>query len=144
MRTCPREAGPTGPRLSSPRERERHNADGHKSGGQYIAVLFGLQLPLTRKLCNKVRGTYFSKNCVARLYSLRQYVLCVCIVNHDHGYTTKIGGGCGVLVRLFRGLHPQANCGKMTISPLCQQAGFRPETITGSLRPSTSNQLGIE
>ena len=30
-------------------ERERHNADGHKSGGQYIAVLFGLQLPLTHK-----------------------------------------------------------------------------------------------
>ena len=31
-------------------ERERHNADSHKSGGQYIAVLFGLQLPLTVKL----------------------------------------------------------------------------------------------
>ena len=36
-------------RLSNPGERERHNADGHKSGGQYIAVLFGLQLPLTHK-----------------------------------------------------------------------------------------------
>ena len=34
-------------RLSCPGERERHNADGHKSGGQYVAVLFGLQLPLT-------------------------------------------------------------------------------------------------
>ena len=31
-------------------ERERHNLDGHKSGGQNIAVMFGLQLPLTRKL----------------------------------------------------------------------------------------------
>ena len=30
-------------------ERERHNTDGHKSGGQYVAVLFGLQLPLTCK-----------------------------------------------------------------------------------------------
>ena len=30
-------------------ERERHNTDGHKSGGQYVAVLFGLQLPLTVK-----------------------------------------------------------------------------------------------
>ena len=39
-------AGPLGLRLSNP---ERHNADGHKSGGQYIAVLFGLQLPLTVK-----------------------------------------------------------------------------------------------
>ena len=25
-----------------------------------------------------------------------------------------------------------------------QQAGLRPKTITGSLRPSTSNQLGME
>ena len=39
-------AGPPGLRLSSPGERER-NADGHKSGGQYVEVLFGLQLPLT-------------------------------------------------------------------------------------------------
>ena len=42
-------AGPPGLLLSSPGEREGHNADGHKSGGQYIAVLFGLQLPLTVK-----------------------------------------------------------------------------------------------
>ena len=42
-------AGPLGLRLSNPGERERHNADGHKSGGQYVAVLFGLQLPLTHK-----------------------------------------------------------------------------------------------
>ena len=34
-------ARPPGPRLSSPGERER-NADGHKSGGQYVAVLFPL------------------------------------------------------------------------------------------------------
>ncbi len=40
-------AGPPGLRLSSPGERERHNADGNKSGGQYVAVLFGLQLSLT-------------------------------------------------------------------------------------------------
>ena len=26
---------------------KRHNADGHKSGGQNVAVMFGLQLPLT-------------------------------------------------------------------------------------------------
>ena len=38
--------GLLGLRLSSPGEQERHNADGHKSGGQYVAVLFGLQLPL--------------------------------------------------------------------------------------------------
>ena len=38
-----------GLRLSSPGERERHNADGHKSGGKNISVMFGLQLPLTCK-----------------------------------------------------------------------------------------------
>ena len=41
-------AGPPGLRLSSPGERGR-NADGHKRGGQFVAVLFGLQLPLTHK-----------------------------------------------------------------------------------------------
>ena len=30
-------------------------------GGQYIAVLFGLQLPLTRNLSNKVKGIFFLK-----------------------------------------------------------------------------------
>ena len=46
--------------LSSPGERERHNADGHKFGGQNIAVMFDFQLPLTRKpwTTNKVRGKY--------------------------------------------------------------------------------------
>ena len=39
-------AGPPGLQLNNPGERER-NADGHKSGGQYHAILFGLQLPLT-------------------------------------------------------------------------------------------------
>ena len=40
-------AGPPGLRSSNPRERERHNADGLESGDQHVAVLFGLQLPLT-------------------------------------------------------------------------------------------------
>ena len=89
-------SGPPGLRLSSPGERERHNADDHKSGGQYVAVLFGLQLPLTRKPYNKVRGIFFKRS-LRSSYSLRQYVfcmymciyeyvLCVCIVNHGHGH----------------------------------------------------------
>ena len=41
-------AGPPALRLGNSEERERHNADGHKRGGQYIAVMFGLQLPLTQ------------------------------------------------------------------------------------------------
>ena len=40
------QSGPPGLRLRSPGERER-NTNGHKSGGQYVAALFGLQLPLT-------------------------------------------------------------------------------------------------
>ena len=55
------------PRASG--EQERHNADGHKSGGQYVAVLFRLQLPLTHTtLSNKVRGIFFFKEVFARLY----------------------------------------------------------------------------
>ena len=41
-----------------------------KVGGQYITVLFGPQLPLTRKRYNKMRGTYFSNEDFARPLSL--------------------------------------------------------------------------
>ena len=51
-----------------------------------LQSLFGLQLPLTHNPFNKVRGIFFLKNCVARLYCavvmfLHTYVLC--------GYTTQ-------------------------------------------------------
>ena len=78
-------ASRVGPRASNwaSGERESHNADGHKSGGQYIAVLFGLQLPLTRKPYNKVRGIFF-KEVFASLLLLCQYVfsiyMYICIV----------------------------------------------------------------
>ena len=84
-----------GLRLSGPGERERHNVDGHKSGGQNISVMFGLQLPLTYKtlsnpfptLTNKVRGKYIflkKSSCVFIIFvyscvccSLRGYVFCM-------------------------------------------------------------------
>ena len=73
MRTCPREAGPPGHRLSSPGERERHTA---MSGGARVVnmlqSLFGLQLPLTRKPYNKVRGIFLKED-LPRLYSLCHY-----------------------------------------------------------------------
>ena len=67
-----------------------------------LQSLFGLQLPLTGKPYNKVRGTYFLKKSSLVFYSLRQYVyICICrwilhmymyyvfcIVYHGHGYTT--------------------------------------------------------
>ena len=58
---CSKESQQSGPRASgwASGQRERHDADGHKSGGQYIAVPFSLQLPLIRKPYNKVRGIFF-------------------------------------------------------------------------------------
>ena len=44
--STPQRAALPGPPVEQPRRTER-NAEGHKSGGQYVAVLFGLQLPLT-------------------------------------------------------------------------------------------------
>ena len=62
MRTCPREAGPPGPQLSSPGERERHTAmPGGAGEVNMLQSLFSLQLPLTHNLSNKVRGMFFSK-----------------------------------------------------------------------------------
>ena len=70
---CSRESQQRGPpdlRLCSSGERERHNADGHKSGDQYIAVLFGLQPPLTHKL-KQIKGEiYFFKEVFARPLTL--------------------------------------------------------------------------
>ena len=68
------QSGPLGLRLSRTGERERHNVDSHKSGGQNIAVMFDLQLPLTVEPhttlsipANKLRGIYFSKEVFPRL-----------------------------------------------------------------------------
>ena len=73
--TCPREAGPPGAQVSSSGERER-NADGHMSGGQYVAVLFGLQLPHTQHFQIKWE-VYFSKE------KCRSSLLCRC---YDSAY----------------------------------------------------------
>ena len=72
-----------GLRLSCPGERERHNADGHKSEGQYVELLFGLQLPLTHKPLQKSERYIFLKKSSLGFYSLCQYVfcmyMCICI-----------------------------------------------------------------
>ena len=55
----PAEWGP-GPPVEQPSRTRNTNGDGHKSGGQYVAVLFGLQLPLIHTaLSNKVRVIFF-------------------------------------------------------------------------------------
>ena len=54
------------PPVEQPRRTGKKHCYGHKSGGQYVAFLFGLQLPLTVKPLvtlsnpfNKVRGIFF-------------------------------------------------------------------------------------
>ena len=55
-------------------------------GGQYVAVLFSLQLPLTHNAFNKVRGIFFYRTVSARLYCVvvmfsHVYVYsCICIM----------------------------------------------------------------
>ncbi len=43
----PERLGPQAPRLSSPGERERNAVMANRVGVQYVAVLFGLKVPLT-------------------------------------------------------------------------------------------------
>ena len=94
MRTCPREDAPPRPPVEQPsRTRTTHGNVRRGCGGHYVAVLFGLQLPLTPKPYNKWEVHIFLKVCVGRYYCvsiciLHIYVLCVCIVNQGHGYTT--------------------------------------------------------
>ena len=79
-------AGPPGLRLSSPGDWEI-NADGHKSGGQYVAVLFGLPTPSHTQPFQIKWEVYFSK----RLSSL--VVIMVCRYDfhmHAYGYAHKV------------------------------------------------------
>ena len=70
----PAESGPPGLRLSSPGERERHNADGHKSGGQYIAVSVRSPTPSHTQTFQIKWEVNVFKEVFTRLYSLRQYI----------------------------------------------------------------------
>ena len=47
------------PPVEQPRRTGKKRCCGHRRGGQYVAVLFGLQLPLTHNPFNKVRGIFF-------------------------------------------------------------------------------------
>ena len=78
--------------LSSPGERERHNADGHKSGGSIYCSSVRSPTPSHTQTLQIKWEVYFFKEVFIRHYSLRQYVcvLCVCIVNHGHGYWVAI------------------------------------------------------
>ena len=59
MRTCPREAGPPGPRLSSPGERERHTAMSGGAGEVNMLQFCWVSNSSHTNLSNKVRGIFF-------------------------------------------------------------------------------------
>ena len=64
------------------------HADGHKSGVNILQSLFGLQLPLTHKRYNKMRGTYFFKEIFARLL----FIASVCVQHiYVYMYSCSIG-----------------------------------------------------
>ena len=75
------------PPVEQPRRTGKKRGYGHKSGGQYVAVLIGLQLPLTVKpLSNPFEPfqikweVYFSKElCRSSLLCRRYDSACICI-----------------------------------------------------------------
>ena len=92
-------AGPLGLRLSSPGERVRHNADGHKSRGQYIAVII-IQSPTPShsktlsNLSNKVRGIFFLKKSslvfiIVSLWFFLHVLACVYVDESAYEYITR-------------------------------------------------------
>ncbi len=93
--------------MSSPGEQER-NADGHKSGGHYVAVLFGLQLPLTHNPFKYSERYILLKDCVTHLCCV------VVMILHESadGYTTKVVElRCNGRGHYHRVQNPHHNCG---------------------------------
>ena len=88
--TCPREAEPPGPRLSSPGERERNAVMANRVGVNMLQFCFSNSLSHTT-LSIKWE-VYFSRELcrsflLCRCYDFASACICVCIVGH--GYTTK-------------------------------------------------------
>ena len=78
---CCRESQQNGPpdlRLSSPGERERHTAMSGRAGEvNMLQSLFGLQLPLIRKPCNKLRGIFFLKSLRSSFINVSICIPCI-------------------------------------------------------------------
>ena len=93
----PERLGPRPP-VEQPRRTGKKRCYGHKSGGQYVAVLFGLQLPLTGKtLSNPFEPfqikweVYFSKELCRSSLLCHRYdstCICICVCIVGQGYTT--------------------------------------------------------
>ena len=65
----------------APRRTGKKRSYGHKSGGQYVAVLFGLQLPLTHNPFKK------SERCVIHLYCI-VFCMHMCLYSWSWLYNT--------------------------------------------------------
>ena len=95
MRTCPREAGHPGPRLSSPGERERHTAMSGGAGEVNILQFCSVSNSLSRTQPFQIKGeVYFflrslrsslfiASICLLHVYaymcSIWLYNMCVCV-----------------------------------------------------------------
>ena len=94
MRNMSQRGWALGPPVEQPRRTRKKRCYGHKSGGQYVAVLFGLQLPFTVKplvtLSNPFKWeVYFSKElCRSSLLGRRYDSACICVYIVCHGYST--------------------------------------------------------
>ena len=77
------------PSVEQPRRTEKKRRCGHKSGGQYVAVLFGLQLLLTHNPFNKVRGIFSKELFRSSLLCCRYDSACICVCIVGHGYTRQ-------------------------------------------------------
>ena len=88
MRTCPREAGPPGPQLSSPGEWERHTAMSGGVGEVKCCSSVRSLTPSHSKTLSNLFATfqikwevYFFKEVFARLYyCVNMYSACICVM----------------------------------------------------------------
>ena len=88
MRTCPWEAGPLGPRLSSPGEREPHTAISGEPGEVNMLQFCSVSNSLSHEPFQIKWEVYFSKNCVARLHCLVVIIIASICILHESAYTT--------------------------------------------------------
>ena len=96
--TCPREAGPPGPRLS-PGRKGKKRCYSHKSGGQYVVVLFGPPTPSHTQSFQIYWEVYFSKElCRSSSLCCRYDSTCICIVwlynTYSHNKQNCLNSNC--------------------------------------------------
>ena len=100
MRTCSREAGPPGPRLSSPGERERHTAMSRRAGGSICCSLCSVSNSLSHTQPFQIKWeVYFflkksslvfitASKCILHVY---MHGYCVTIQQNQEGEILDLG-----------------------------------------------------